>query len=221
MATARVIIRGALTFYLNRLSPGEAEDADLFDRCLDGLNDIVDEVNGGKSMLARDLFSTGTVTSATGTLGTTWSALNPGDKIVSASWVRAADDEVMLSPLTMAQYHAVADKSQAGDPQYYCHDGLATVYFLPVPTSASVKLLTHAEVADFADLDTSYSMPKGWQSGLTAMLAERMAPALLGGVTPAIASAAGVARNRLNAQASRPAIIGARRFGGNILNDGG
>ena len=46
MPTARAIIRNALTFGLNRLSPGEQEDADLFGRCLDALGSIVDEITG-------------------------------------------------------------------------------------------------------------------------------------------------------------------------------
>jgi hypothetical protein len=57
VTTARVIIRNALTFGLNRLSPGEQEDADLFGRCLDALGSIVDEINGGKGMLWREVLT--------------------------------------------------------------------------------------------------------------------------------------------------------------------
>lgn len=207
MPTARVIIRDALTFRLNKLSPGEAEDADLFNRCLDGLNNIADEWNGSKAFLFREVLTSGTVTGITGTIGTTWADLSPGDEILGATWLDASQD-VPLWSLTMQQYHeGVAQKTQAGDPQFYAHDGLATVYFYPVPTSASVKIRTRQAVTAFADLDTDYSMPAGYRSGLSAVLAELMAPTLLGGIPSDVGKAAMAARNRIAGQALNPAIL--------------
>ena len=88
MTTARNIIRGALTFYLNRLSPGEADDADTFNVCLDALNDVADEWNGTKSFLFRELLSpslTG-ITGPSATLGTDWPGLVSGDRIEGATY---------------------------------------------------------------------------------------------------------------------------------------
>jgi hypothetical protein len=45
MTTARQIITDALTFHLNRLSPGETLEADTADVCLSALNAFVDEWN--------------------------------------------------------------------------------------------------------------------------------------------------------------------------------
>ena len=205
MTTARSIIEGALTFRLNRLSPGETMDADTADRMLAGLNHIVDEVDGAKSGLFREILTAGTVTAATGTLGTTWATLASGDLILGASYNDGSQD-IGIDPITLEQYQAIADKTQAGDPTVYCHDGGATVYFWPVPTSRSVKLRTREVISDFADLDTDYTMPRGYKAAFSALLAELVAP-VMGGITPAIVRSASMARQRMAAQGLNPAII--------------
>jgi hypothetical protein len=45
MTTARQIIGDALTFHLNRLSPGETLPADTADLCLGALNSVIDDWN--------------------------------------------------------------------------------------------------------------------------------------------------------------------------------
>lgn len=206
MTTARSIITGTLTFRLNRLSPGETMDADVAALCLDGLNHIVDEIDGAKGSLFREILTAGTVTSSTGTLGTTWATLSPGDQILGATYNDGSND-IVLDPLTMEQYHSIPVKTQAGDPINYVHDGAATVYFYPVPTSRSVTLRTRETVAAFADLDTNYVMPKGYESFFSALLAELMAPVLSGGITVALARAASAARRRMTTQNLNPAIV--------------
>lgn len=207
MTTARAIIRGALTFHLNRLSPGEQEDADLFGRCLDALNAVVDEFNGVKSQLFREVFTVSTaITGASGTLGATWATLSPGDEILGAT-VQYGGTDMRLEPITMGAYADVSIKTLSTIPSYYAHDGLATVYFFPAIQGLTVTLRTKAPFTDFADLDTNYSMPKGYLSGLQALVAEKMAPTLVGGVSPDVARAARGARLRLAAQAMNPAIV--------------
>jgi hypothetical protein len=206
MTTARAIITGSLTFRLNKLSPGETLDADTAATCLAGLNHIVDEVDGAKGSLFREILTAGTVTAATGALGTTWATLSPGDQILGATYNDGSND-IVLDPLTMEQYHALPVKTQAGDPLYFAHDGAATIYFYPVPTSRSVTLRTRETVADFADLDTDYVMPKGYESFFSALLAELMAPVLTGGISVALVRAASAARRRMVTQNLNPAIV--------------
>ncbi len=206
MTTARAIITGALRFRINKLSPGETLDADTAAACLDGLNHIVDEVDGAKGSLFREILTAGTVTSSTGTLGTTWATLAPGDLILGATYNDGAQD-IPITPLTMEQYHALPVKTQAGDPVHYAHDGGATVYFYPVPTNQSVTLRTREAVAAFADLDTVYVMPKGYESFFSALLAELMAPVLTGGITAPLVRAASAARRRMVTQNLNPAIV--------------
>lgn len=215
MTTAREVINAALTFHLNRLSPGETADPDTANVCLTALNFIADEWNGQKSFLFREILSAGTVTGSTGTLGSTWSALSPGDQILGVTY--SNNQDICLEELTMRQYHEIADKTVSGDPSWWAHDGLSTLYFYPVPTSRSITLRTKQKVSDFADLDTNYSMPNGYKSGIAAELAEKIAPTMLGSVPVTVSIAARQARNRLRAQAVVPAILDSSFRRANIL----
>lgn len=218
MTTARSIITASLTFGLNRLSPGETLDADTASVALDALNHIADEMNGGKSFLFRELLtvSASGITGTSGTLGTTWAALSPGDEVLGATYSDGSSD-IPILPWTMAQYANEPSKSTAGAPMYYAPDGLSLVYFWPACAGQYVTLRTRATVADFADIDTDYLMPKGYKSALSALLAEKLAPTMIGGVTPAIRASATAARQRLSSQAVNPAILVGSEMVGNIL----
>jgi hypothetical protein len=200
------IIRAALTFHLNRLSPGEAEDADTFNTCRNALNFIVDEWNGIKAFLFRVIRTQGTVTGSTGTLGTTWAALSPGDLILGASYNDGTQD-IPLDELTIEQYQEISVKTTAGNPRYWAHDGQSTVYFYPVPTSVAVTLRTKGPLSDFADLTTEYTAPAGYKSALAVELAKKVAPTMLGAIPPQLFAAASAARSRIHAQAYVPAVI--------------
>ena len=218
MTTARSIITGALTFGLNRLSPGETLDADVGAVCLNALNHIADELNGSKSFLFREVLTASSpITGASAALGVAWPSLAPGDEIAGATVQYSAGHDVPLDPMTMAQYADIAIKATASLPRYYAHDGLATVYFYPACAGQTVTLRTRQVVSDFADLDSDYSMPKGYKAALSALLAEKMAPTMLGGVSAPVAAAAQKARNQLAQQSVSPAIIGGKGRRGNIL----
>lgn len=218
MTTARSVISNALSFGLNRLSPGETLDADLAAVCLSALNDIADEWNGSKSFLFREILSASTpITGTSAQLGVAWSSLVSGDVILGATVQYASGQDVAMEPLTMAQYQSIVDRSIASLPQYYAHDGAATVYIYPAATSHVITLLTQQAISDFADLDTDYVMPKGYKSALSACLAERMAPVLLSGIPPTVASAAKGARLRIMSQAANPAILQGSRVRPNII----
>lgn len=218
MTTARAIISGALSFHLNRLSPGETLDADLAATCLTALNNIADAWNGGKSFLFREVLSaSSSISAASAALGTAWAGLVAGDDIVSAT-VSQSGTDTPLYRLTMLQYSYIPVKTTSGVPTAYAHDGSATVYLYPVPTGSVVTLLTRQVVSDFADLDTDYVMPKGFMSALAAVLAETLAPVLLGGVSKDVARAAAAARARIGAQSANPAILGGGYGRVSILN---
>lgn len=219
MTTARSIITGTLTFHLNRLSPGEAIDADVGAVCLDALNHIADELNGGKSFLFREVLTQSTaITGTSASLGVAWAGLSAGDEILSATAQYSAGMDVPLSPITMEQYANIAIKTTASIPQNYAHDGQATVYFYPACSGQTVTLRTKQVVSDFADLDTDYVMPKGYKSAFAALVAEKMAPAMVGGIPAPVAAAAQAARSRLAGQAVNPAIIGGNNTRGSILS---
>lgn len=210
MTTARSIIEGALTFGLNRLSPGEALDADTGAVCLTALNMIADQFNGQKSFLFREVLTTSSaITGTYGTLGTDWAGILPGDEILGATVQYETDLDVPMEPITVAQYQNIGIKTLSIYPEYYAHDGQATVYLYPAANAHVITIRTRQIVSDFADLDTDYVMPKGYKSALSALLAEKMAPTMVGGISAPVASDARAARLRLSAQSANPAILGA------------
>lgn len=207
MTTARDILEDCLTFRLNRLSPGETADADVLGMMRGALNSVVDELNGSKSVLFRDVLtdSASPISAVSALLGTAWTTLNPGDEILGASYRDVQD--MPMSRLTMEQYQAIPDKSTTGTPSLWTHDGLATVYFHPVPTGQTITLRTREAVSAFADLTTDYSMPAGYRSALAACVAELTAPTIAPAMYPSARQAASAARSRLAGQAIEPAIV--------------
>jgi hypothetical protein len=208
MPTARTIIQDALTFHLNRLSAGETADPDTLDTCLRALNNIADRWNGQGGFLFREVLTAGIVTGS-GTLGATWATLAPGADILGVTYSSGGSD-IPIDRLTMEQYHErIAVKATGGTPQFYAHDGLATVYFYPQPTALSVTLRTKQAVSTFADLDTDYSMPAGYQSALSANLAELLAPTMNMAMLGVCKRDAAAARQRIGLKTIEPAILGA------------
>lgn len=218
MANARTIIRNCLTFSLNRLSPGEAEDADLFGRCLDALGSIVDEMNGGKGLLWREMFSVSSaITGTTAQLGVAWAGLASGDEILGATIQYPGAQDLPMAQITMGQYEAISVKSTGGTPSVWAHDGAATVFFWPAATGQTVTLRTKQAAQTFADLDTNYIMPAGYQSYFEKVLAEAMAPTLNPQMLVVAERKATAARRRIAAQAIAPAILEGNRRAGSIL----
>lgn len=218
MTKARDIIKNSLSFGLNRLSPGETMDADLAALCLDALNEIVDEFDGAKLQLFREILSPGVVTGATGTLGVNWPSLLPGDLILGASVSYSVGlDTPLQGPITVEVYQRIPQKATGGLPQWFAPDGAALVYFWPAATGQTITLRTKQPFSDFADLDTDYVMPKGYKSAFSAILSEKMAPTMLGGIPAAVTRAASMARTRLVSQNVDPAIINTGVRTGNIL----
>lgn len=215
MATGRNIVTLALES-MNRLSPGEALDADLAAACLRRLNSIADDWNAGRDMMFQDQMVSATVSGSTITLGTgSFAAITPGDEIIA---IQA--DNVPMSPMTVQQYNAIPVKTTTGRPDLWLHDGLQTVYLYPVAVSNVLSVVARKPFASFADLDTVYTMPSGYEGAFAASLAVAMAPALLGKVPPGLDAAKKAALFNIAGQAVRPAIVNPnpmrRRIGGNI-----
>jgi hypothetical protein len=181
---------------LNRLSPGETLGPDEAAFAFTRLNLLVDEMSANNQFLYRDLLTSASVT-GTITLGAgSWTAIVPGEEIVSASLVSTTAGNVPLSPIDARQYNTwLGLPATAGDPRLYYYDGLATVTFFPVPTAKTIQLQTRKGVAEFADQNsTAYTVPPGYKSLLGAELAIRLAPAVLGTVPPALMAQAKACR---------------------------
>ena len=208
MTTAREVIEATLTFWLNRLSPGETLNADDAAVCLRALNFIADKWNGQKSFLFREILTTSSaITGAFGTLGTDWTGILPGDEILGATVQYSTNLDVPMEPITMGQYANIGIKSLTTYPAYYAHDGQSRVYLYPSASSHIITIRTKQIGSDFADLDTNYGMPQGYKTALSDMLAEKMAFQLLGQIPPKVGRDAAAARRRLIAKNMRPEII--------------
>ena len=210
MTTARQIIGVALTTHLNRLSPGETLDSDLAASCLTALNDVVDELNCGRTFLFRDIFTvSGAITGTYGTLGTDWVGLSSGIEVLGATVRYSATLDVLMEPMTMGQYQSIGIKSLTTYPAYYAVDGASLIYLYPAAAAHVITLRTKQAVSDFANLDTDYQMPSGYRSYLAALVAERMGPSVVGGIPPSVVKAAALGRRSMTAQNFSPAIISA------------
>ena len=197
MTTARQIITSALTTGLNRLSAGETLDDDLAALCLSALNEVVDEINGAAGSLWKQSATTQTVTGSS-VLLSVW-GLEPGAPI---SLVMSATRPIERT--TFEAFQSITTPS-TGVPTVYALSGDA-LHFWPAPNSLPITVTRKEPASDFADLNTDYAMPDGWRSCLSALLAERVARPVLGGLPPDVARSASAARRRMLARVE-PAIL--------------
>ena len=190
---------------MNRLSPGEALSSDDAAYSFDVLNELVDELSAQNLFLFQSVLTSAAQSGAI-TLGVgSWAAISPGDQIVSATC-----DNLMMDPITMQQYNQLYQPNVSGRPTCWASDGLSTVYLWPVPTGQTIKLQTRTSVSAFADQTTQYNAPDGWRAGLSAALAVRLAPAILGNVPAALLHAEKACMGAVNRY--EPAILDFETF---------
>ncbi|MFM2088276.1 MAG: hypothetical protein RLZZ237_3145 [Pseudomonadota bacterium] len=216
MATARTIISLALEA-MNRLAPGEIVDADLAAVCLRRLNAIADDWSVGRAMPPQQQIVSGAVTGQTLLLGVgEFSAIPAGTEVAQLQ-----ADGYPMTPITMAQYNNIDEKVSAGRPELWAYDGLTTIYLYPAASGNTINALSRKPFSQFADIDTDYLLPAGYQGAFSASLAVAMAPSLLGKVTADLMLAEQRAMFRIKSANIAPAIISASPLtpncGGNIL----
>lgn len=191
----------------NRLSPGETLNADDAAFGLRRLNEFVDELAAQNAYLFRAVL-TSAAQSGQITLGAgAWASLSPGDEVVSAT-----ANNLKLSEVTMQQYNELYQPNVTGTPTVWAQDGLSTVYLWPVPVGQTIKLMTRATVSNFADQVTDYVMPDGYKAFLSAGLAVRIAPNILGRLPAELVRAE--ARLAAAVDKYEPAIISVESFTG-------
>lgn len=163
--------------WLNRLSPGEALNADDAATGFSRLNTMVDKWSAKRAFLFQHV-QTSAAQSGNLTLGVgSWASIAPGTQILAID-----ANNFPIAPITMAQYQAIYDTTTTGLPAMWTQDGLSNVYFVPVPNGQTVKILTGVGVSQFADQTTQYTVPPGYKAALGIALAVSLAPPILGGV---------------------------------------
>lgn len=189
----------------NRLSPGETLSADDAASAFDVLAEFVDELSSDAAMCflspLTSAAQTGHITLGAGA----WAAIAPGSEIVSAT-----ADNVPLDPITMQQFNELYQPTSTGAPTVWAQDGLSTVYLWPVPTGQTIKLMTRDTVTQFADQTTSYFVPDGWKAALSAGLAVRIAPNIMGKVPAELERRARAALDAVRRY--EPAIVDVHSF---------
>lgn len=98
------------------------------------------------------------------------------------------------TPLSVAQYQALADKTQtAAYPTaiYYDHawsTGLGNIIVYPVPNASTAKLVLYlpTPLSAFSDTSSSVSLPTGWRRALEYNLAVELAPLYNAPISPLV-----------------------------------
>ena len=177
----------------NRLSPGETLSADDAAFGLRRLNLLVDEMSAVNGFLFKNTLTsavqTGHITLGSGA----WSAINPGDEIVSAT-----ANNLAISPISLKQFNELYQPDITGMPSVWAQDGFNTVRIWPVPAGHTIKLQTRSGASEFADYETDYITPDGYKSALSAALAVRIAPSVMANIPASLLSAERKAMGAIN-----------------------
>lgn len=100
---------------------------------------------------------------------------------IEQAMIRDGSTDYALRKLSLSEYAAISDKTLQSDIPlaYYDNGGYPqrTLSLYPVPSAAkSLVLFTRRELTQIATLDTSISLPPGYEDALVYNLAFRLAP---------------------------------------------
>lgn len=178
MTTARELISDALGD-IGVLDPIETMSAEQAQHGLRALNRIIDSLNAQRLALyaVRDVAATFSGGSAQVGPGLAVNTAHPLRLEPGCYYVKSG----ISYPLPLwsrEDYNAAVLKAQAGEyPRgiYYDRQLPGTVYVWPVPAApVEYHLQMLQPLADFADLDTDYSLPPGYKDLLYWSLCERL-----------------------------------------------
>ena len=145
------------------------------------LNDMLDAWSLDRELqyqLVTASFNTanGTNSYAIGT-GQTWNTSLPIE--IDAAFVRVSSDDKPVQPIREREYWKIQAKSEAGRPdRLFFQKGVSTgtVYLHPTPTATeSIYLVMLKQLATFATLATTVSLPTGYQRAIVLNLCLELA----------------------------------------------
>lgn len=194
MTTARTIIKRAMQDN-GVLTKGENPSADEANDALDALNALIDSWSNFSANIYSRALETFSLTSAASYLigaGQTWNTTRPVQIVDAYTTIGTID--YPLSIINQEQYDSISFKANAGIPQYLVYNNAypyGTVTLYPTPAGpTSITLLSEKPITTFATLDTSASLPQGWERALVKNLAMELTPQYGQRVTPELAQAA-------------------------------
>lgn len=177
--TGRKVIEGTLKL-IGVLDPVDTMEAQDAEDGLEVLNDMVDQWGVEELNIFTTTDVTATFAGATATFGAggTINATRP-TRLNHAFYRDAGQDRPLLVLRNRQSYDEILDKAQGGLPDRVFFEAtapLATVRIWPVPGSTQYTFNVDAQFTQFADLDTAYDFPPGYNSALKHLLCEPLAP---------------------------------------------
>lgn len=200
MATVRDLIYAALR-EINALSQGEAASSGDAQDALDALGRLQDRWATERLYLFARTRTTFTITQTTSfTLGTGGTINTPRPTFVDGVSVSDTtldpDIETPLKKMDEADFRAYTAKALTSalpsDWYYNPTFPTGTLYLLPIPTQSGLEGVVYAgtPVTKFTSLDTTVSLPPGYEELIVTNLAVRCAPMFRAPVHPELKSAA-------------------------------
>lgn len=176
---------------MNRLgviAAGETPSTGDATLCLDAMNQLLDQWQSVNLLLYAEVRTTWNIVASqvSYSVGTGGDVNIPRPVYVDrCSYVLTTQTpplEIQMSPYTDFTWAQVSLKSLTSNlPINYYYNltyPLATLYLWPIPTQANLQgvLYTRTQVAQLAALNTSVSLPNGWQRMMVTNLAVEVAP---------------------------------------------
>jgi hypothetical protein len=189
--TARVLVEDALQD-CGVLDPVETMTAEQADHGLRTLNRIIDSWRANRLFVFAVTDVSATFSGATATVGASLTVNTDAPiRFLPGCYYVRDGESFPLVEWTAEQYSAVLTKAASGDPEAFYFDrkipGTVTVW--PVPATApTYHFMVMSKLSAFADLDTAYSLPDGYQEALHYSLCERLPTAYSMQVDPANAA---------------------------------
>lgn len=180
MTTARTIIKRAMQ-KIGVLVKSETSDDDEADDALDSLNALLDSwSNYSDNITSRELETFNLSSTAVYLIGDgqTFNTVRPL-QIIDA-YISNGDIDYPVEIINQEDYDRISSKNTAGQSYVLTYDNAypyGTITLFPVPdASYTLTLLSEKPITTFTTLDTSLSLPAGWERALIYNLALELAP---------------------------------------------
>jgi hypothetical protein len=179
MTTAQQIATAALED-IGVADPASTPSAGDSVLCLRRLNRIIDSWSTQRLYAHSTIDVSATLNGSSLTIGASQDLDTPRPvRLEPGCYITVGEVDYPLEVLTEAQYNGIHMKSvDAGWPRYCFYDAASptgTVYFWPAG-SGVVHLMVKAQVSQFANLTTDYTLTPGVELALVMTLAESIAP---------------------------------------------
>jgi hypothetical protein len=167
--TARAILTGALKLggvlgSSETLATSDGADGLIL------LNNLVDSWNLENLNLYTVTEQIATFSGKTATIGPAMVIACTRPSSIDSAFYRRSQIDYPLRIIDYAEYNSISMKGINSDfPEVMYYDGgspTGNVYVWPVPTSNEYHLMLNTQLSEFADLDTSYSLPQGYRKAL-------------------------------------------------------